>query len=414
MKIHCKYDELIEVKALKPYPKNRNQHTKEQIQRLSELLEYQGIRAPIVVARMVGEENYKAPTIVKGHGTLEAIKLNGWDKAPIVYQDFENEEQLYAYVQSDNAIQSWADLDFKGINEDIGDLGPDFNLDMLGIEDFELEPADKYESDEDAIPEVKESMCKEGEIWLLDEHRLMCGDSTKTDDVHRLMNNFKADLIFTDPPYNVAYEGNNWSSGKLKTGKPDWEGGIKNDKMSKEEFENFLAMAYANMNEVLNPGGSIYICYPSGRDGWSFIKAWEAHDWHFQSTLVWLKSHLLISRWDYHPIYEPLLYGWKEGQAHNFYGERNQSCLLEHKSAIRQNEAGLHPTQKPISLIEQIIKNSSKQEQILFEPFGGSGSTLIASQKTNRKCFTMELDPFYCSIIIKRWQDFTGKIAIKT
>lgn len=237
-------------------------------------------------------------------------------------------------------------------------------------------------------------------------HRLMCGDATKIEDVEKLRNGQKADMVFTDPPYNVAYEGNNWSSGHIKTGKPDWEGGMQNDKQSHEYFKGFLLKSYASIDSALVEGGSIYICYPSGKDGWDFIYAFDDLGWHFQSSLVWKKGHLLISRWDYHPIYEPILYGWK-GKNHNFYGERNQSNILEHDSAIRQHEAGMHPTQKPISLITQCIKNNTQSENnIVLDVFGGSGSTLIACEQTNRSCYMMELDPAYCDVIRKRYENY--------
>lgn len=281
------------------------------------------------------------------------------------------------------------------------------------MEEFFKEPEAGGATDEDSVPENVPTRAKLGDIFTLGEHRVMCGDSTNQADVEYLMMNEKARMCFTDPPYNVAYEGNNWSSGKIKTGKPDWEGGIKNDEMSGAKFQEFLNKVYLQIDQVLEDGSPIYICGPCGRDGWNFVHAWEQTEWHFQATLVWLKSHLLISRWDYHPIYEPILYGWKKGVAHNFYGERNQSCVLEHKSAIRQNEAGFHPTQKPVSLIEQAINNSSKPGELLFEPFGGSGSTLIAAQKTKRLCHTMELDPKYVDTIIGRWQAYSGGEAVR-
>lgn len=354
----------------------------------------------------------------------QMVEKEGYECSPLPVNWIECKDEEEAKRKVLALTSAYGEITKDGLREfmfhaqlEFAEVNSDFHFPEIDMPSFEIEFFKDPEvlppgaGEEDAIPEVKESLVKLGDIWILGNHRLMCGDSTNIENVETLMDNHQAEMMFTDPPYNVGYEGNNFSSGKIKTGKPDWEGGIKNDDMSRDQFTDFLRQVYSNADLILNPGSSIYICYPPGRDGWSFTRVWEDVEWHFQTTLIWLKSHLLISRWDYHPIYEPILYGWKQGAAHSFYGERNQSCVLEHKSALRQNEAGFHPTQKPVSLMEQAILNSSKTHQLLFEPFGGSGSTLIACEKTNRRCFTMELDPHYCGIIIERWEKYSGKKA---
>jgi len=188
----------VEIKTLKPHPKNPNKHSKEQIKRLAEIIKYQGFRSPVVVSNRSGY-------IVAGHGRVEAAIQNGLSKVPVSYQDFTDDEQEYAHMTADNAIADWATLDLSAINKDIIELGPDFNIDMLGIKDFEIEPADKYEDkDADAVPEKVEPKAKLGQIYKLGEHRLMCGDSTDKDAVARLMNGEKADMVFTDPPYGIS------------------------------------------------------------------------------------------------------------------------------------------------------------------------------------------------------------------
>ena len=201
MEIKCKYDRLVNVDELKAHPKNRNSHSKEQVTRLSKLLRYQGIRAPIVVSNLSG-------CIVKGHGTLSAIMNNQAKQAPVVFQDFTDEAQEYAFVQSDNAIASWSELDLSGINMDIGTFGPEFDLEHLGIKDFKIEVADHIPPvDPDDVPETPmKPKTKLGDLWTLGKHRLLCGDSTSVDAVERLMGGEKADMVFTDPPYGINEE----------------------------------------------------------------------------------------------------------------------------------------------------------------------------------------------------------------
>jgi 16S rRNA G966 N2-methylase RsmD len=317
---HCLYDKLVALGDLKSHPKNRNKHPDDQIDRLAKVIAYQGWRYPVKVSKRSG-------FVTSGHGRIEAARLNGWTHVPVNFQDYESDEQEYADVQSDNAIASWAELDLSGINADIGDLGPDFDLDLLGIKDFVIEPIDKLDPqcDEDEVPEAVEPKTKPGDIYQLGRHRLMCGDSTSIDAVERLMAGEKADMVFTDPPYGVAYQSN------MRT-KSDKFDVIEND-------ETFLT-------EWVN-------CLPVVSDGWVSV--------------------------------------WSVGK----------DRAIEY----------VHPTQKPVELGQMALEYCTRTGNAVLDLFGGSGSTLIACEKTNRRCFMMELDPHYCDVIVARWEKYTGKKA---
>jgi DNA modification methylase len=399
MKILCKYDALISCGELKPHPKNRNTHPDDQIVRLAHILKYQGIRAPIIVSKQSG-------LIVKGHGTLNAIKNNQGPNAPVVYQDFETDEQEYAFLQSDNAIASWAELDLSGINYDIGDLGPDFDIDLLGIKDFILEPADKLpECDEDEIPDKVEPKTKPGDLYILGNHVLLCGDATNIQHVEHLMNGQKADMVFTDPPYGMAlkaqysdesrldtglYRGKDMSRSKsvdyanVKGDHDDWTPDLINT-----VFTNFL-----DCDEMFLWGADYYTEQLLNRNDGSWI--------------VWDK----VTKND----------GEVSGIS-KFHGSNFELCWSKtrHKRDLaRVMHKGLgsvekgkrvHPTQKPVKLAEWFFERWGKDNDLVVDLYGGSGSTLIACEKTNRKCFMMEIDPHYVDIIVARWEKFTGKQA---
>lgn len=379
----------VEIKKLKPHPKNPNKHSKEQIERLAEIINYQGFRSPIVVSNRSG-------LIVAGHGRVEAAVKNNLTKVPVSYQDFTDDEQEYAHMTADNAIADWATLDLSMINKDIIELGPDFNIDMLGIKDFALDPGDKYEDkDADAVPDKVEAKAKLGQIYKLGEHRLMCGDSTDLATVEKLMAGDKADMVFTDPPYNVGYEGK--TKDKLT---------ISNDSMEAGDFKEFLSGVFGSIVSATSPGSAVYMSCPL-EDG-AFLSSWLESGIKLQSILIWLKNSIVMGRKDYHYKHEPILYGWVEGEAHRWYGDRDKSTVIECNKPPRNGE---HPTMKPIELVEFFLGNSSKLADAVLDLFGGSGSTLIACEKTNRKCFMMELDPHYVDVIISRWEQFTGKKA---
>lgn len=383
MKVFCKYDELVPVEDLKPYPRNRNTHSPEQVERLAFLLENHGVRAPIVITK----EN----VIAKGHGTLLAIKHNGWKEAPVVRQEFESEEMLYAYVQSDNAIAAWADLDVGEIGKDFEDYKLTLNPDLLGLQDFTPKDLNK-DVDEDAAPEPPvEPVSRLGQLYELGVHRLLCGDSTLVSNLELLMEGKRADLVFTDPPYGVDYEG------------------ISNDHHKGEELRKFIRAALSATDKFLRNGGSYYVWHPDIH-AYEFIGAIRDVGWRQArpSTIQWVKSSLVLSQGDYHSRNEPCLFGWKPGAGHKRIEDRTQDTIWE---CARPKKSDGHPTMKPIEICERAIINSSDHNNLVVDPFLGSGSTLIACEKTNRRCFGLELDPRYVDVIISRWETYTGKKA---
>jgi len=382
MNIHCKYDSLVKVNSLKPHPKNRNKHPDEQIERLAKILKYQGVRAPIVVSRRSGK-------IVKGHGTLQAIKKNGWQEAPIVIQDFEDDDQEWLFLQSDNAIANWAELDLKGINADLSELGP-FDIDLIGIKDFEVEPLDKLLGDDDAVPDVKPTDIKLGDLFVLGDHRLLCGDSTDAAQVERLMNGEKADMVFTDPPYGMNLE----TDYKGSLGDNGFRTAKSYKKIHGDNADFNFNKTYALVESVLEQfwWGADYYCQqlPSGGSWFVWNKRTsdglkKMYGNHFE--LCWSKTK------HQREIAEV---AWAGAFGHN---KKDDGATK------------VHPTMKAIKLIEWFFEKFKGQKVI--DLFGGSGSTLIACEKTNRKCFMMELDPQYCQVIIDRWEQYTGKKAVK-
>lgn len=387
----CTSIELVSVDELIPHPKNCHSHPDEQINRLCKIIEYQGFRTPLTVQKGTN-------LIVCGHGRLIAAKKLGHSKVPVIYQEFESEEQLYAHLVADNAIgkDTWATLDLSSINAELENLGPDLDIDMLGLKDFEIEPAEKFEGqcDENHVPEVEHPITRRGDIWLLGNHRVMCGDSTMIDDVEKLMNGELAGMIHTDPPYNIAYEG-----GSKKREK------IANDKL--DNFNEFLAEAYANYFAFAHPGAAIYVWH-APTETHNFITEFIRAGFLYKSYIVWNKSKITFGRSDYHWKHESAIYGWKAGGSHSWFGDRKQTTVWD---IDRPSSSDDHPTMKPIELCERAIINSSGPGMVVSDLFLGSGSTLIACEKTNRKCFGMELDEKYCDVIINRWEQFTGKEA---
>jgi DNA modification methylase len=331
---------------------------------------------------------------------------------PVIFQDFESEEQAYAYMVSDNAVAAWAELDLSNINVDIQDLGPDFDIDMLGIKDFTIDVAEKGLIDDDEIPEVKESFVSFGDIWQLGEHRLMCGDSMDLASVERLMGGEKADLWITDVPYGVDYiEKNAAVNGGIvhnAVGKK-----ITNDdsKSVKEMCPIWKGIAESAFFATTDKASNYWFaCQGSDKMMMMMMMMMDEAGWNIRHELIWKKSSFVFGRSDYHYRHEPIIYGWKKDGTHEWNGDRSQDSVFE---IDRPHKSDLHPTTKPVELIEKFIHNSSKKGQSVIDTCGGSGSTLIAAEKTNRRCFMAEIDPHYCAVIIERWQKFTGKVAEK-
>lgn len=380
----------IEISSLIEY-ENNPRNNDGAVDAVAESIKQFGFKVPIVIDR----DN----VIVAGHTRLKAARKIGLEKVPYIVADDLTPEQIKAYRLADNKTAELAEWDFSALEIELAELESDFDMSAFGfdISDFE----DIHEITEDEAPEVDEEnepICKTGDIWNLGNHRLMCGDSTNVSDVEKLMNGDKADLLLTDPPYNVAYEGG--TKEKLK---------IENDDMSDEEFKEFLISAFENSNIVMKDGASFYIWH-SDSEGFNFRSACKNTGWKIRQCLIWVKNSIVLGRQDYQWKHEPCLYGWKDGAAHYFVDDRTQSTVWEFNKPLRNIE---HPTMKPVDLIARAINNSSRSDNIVLDIFGGSGTTLIACEQLNRKCYMMELDPKYCDVIIKRWENLTGEKAVK-
>ncbi|NDD53270.1 site-specific DNA-methyltransferase [bacterium] len=315
---------------------------------------------------------------------------------PVVYQDFDSEEAEYAFIQADNAIALWAELDLSGINADIADLGPDFDIDLLGIKNFEIDVADKdFEADEDEIPEARpEPKVVRGEVYILGNHRLMCGDSTSITDVERLINGEKADMVFTDPPYGVDYDGGHATEKRREK--------LANDDKTLM-YSGALPMAYIASNDK----APLYLWF-ADRFAEDVLKALEENNYQVRNWIIWNKNLAQFGAIgaQYKSKHEPCIYAFKKGCSPIWDGPNNEVTVWDVKREAKNEH---HPTQKPVELCERAISNHNPKT--VLDLFGGSGSTMISCEKTNKSSFTMELDPIYCGVILDRWQKFTGKKA---
>lgn len=302
-------------------------------------------------------------------------------------------ERLRAYTIKDNNNYGEWDLDMLANEWDLDELNS-WGLDL----DFSLKQGDEAVEDDYEEPENLEPRTKRGDIWQLGEHRLMCGDSCNADDVKRLMDGELADLFLTDPPYNVNYEGA--TKDKLK---------IQNDSMSDESFRGFLTDAFLSANAVMKGGAAFYIWH-ADLECFNFLYAVRSADWQLREILIWNKNAMVMGRQDYQRKHEPCLYGWKSGAGHAWYGDRKQTTVINFDKPLRNGE---HPTMKPVGLFGYLMQNSSKEGDIILDSFGGSGTTIIASEQLNRRARVMELDEHYCDVIVDRWQELTGKEAVK-
>jgi DNA modification methylase len=395
--------EMVSIGQLLPYARNARTHDDAQVAQIAASIKEFGFNNPILIA--------DDQSIVAGHGRLAAARKLGLAEVPVVRLSHLSDTQRKAYILADNRLALNAGWDNDLLKLELQELEIEgVDLEMLGFSKEELdgllnslEPTEGL-TDEDAVPETpEEPITKPGDIWILGRHRLMCGDSTSLDHAEKLMNGVKADLVFTDPPYNVAYEGR---------GEKNKLGPIKNDNMSDESFEQFCRDFFATYHAVMKPLACIYVCHPDSQTGpkLAFEKTF-GELFKKSSTLIWLKQSAGMGWQDYRAQHEPILYGWKEGAngKHFYCGDRSKTTVW---NIGRDAQASyVHPTQKPVALPEEAITNSSKGEDIVVDLFGGSGSTLIACEKTGRSCRMMELDPKYCDVIVKRWEEFTGKKA---
>jgi DNA modification methylase len=393
--------EWMSVETLIPYAKNARTHSDEQVAQIAGSIKEFGFNNPVLVD--------KDNSVIAGHGRLMAARKLGMDKVPVVQLGHMTEAQRKAYVLADNRIALNSGWDTGMLSLELQDLKDDIDLSLLGFDPDELDallnPIEETEglTDEDAVPDVPdEPKTKLGDIYILGNHRLMCGDSTSIDDAEKLMDGLLADLVFTDPPYNVDYSGR--GANNLGT--------IKNDNMSAEDFEQFCRDVFTTYSAIMKPLACIYVCHPDSASApkIAFEKTF-AEQFKKSSTIIWMKQSAGMGWQDYRAQHEPILYGWKEGKGSHFNaGDRTKTSIW--KIGRDAQSSYVHPTQKPVCLPEEAIMNSSKGSDCVVDLFGGSGSTLMACEKTGRVNRTMELDPKYCDVIVKRWEDFTGKKAV--
>jgi DNA modification methylase len=369
MEIKSKQIELVATSLLQYHPKNMHVHSDEQIERLCELIKYQGWRNPIIVQKGTN-------LVVAGNGRLMAAKKLGIEKVPVIEQEFDSEAQLYSYIVSDNAIgkDTWATLDLAQINLDLIDFGSEINIDMLGLKDFVIESPEVFEaqSGEDDVPDVVHPITRRGDIWLLGNHRLMCGDSTMIDDVEKLMNGEKPDLIHTDPPYGMNAVS---KSAVLKKNYGTDIHGDDNSDIAKQAFS------------------LIYGLYPEAKQIW-----WGAN--YYCSALPDSECWLV---WDKN--------NGQSDQTDCELAWANFRSVVRQFTQSSEKTNRVHPTQKPVSLTEWIMHRFKVTAKSVADFFGGSGSTLIAAEKNGINCFCMEYDEKFVDVIIKRWEKYTGKKA---
>lgn len=466
--VFCSFDKLVEVKELKPNPKNPNQHNAKQISLLSEIIKGTGWRAPITVSKRSGY-------IVKGHGRRQAAIVGGIKYAPVEYQDYASEAEEHADLIADNRIAELADLSNEKLMEMIQDMDMgDIPVEMTGYSTEDLAEIldslegtdDGAENGSDDVPEEDEEnppFTKAGDLWRLGKHKLLCGSATSEDDIDRLMQGEKAQLVHTDPPYGVSFVGSGRGANKF--------GMIKNDDKTHDDLmKELLIPAFKNYVKYTVDDAAFYIWYASssGRD---FEDAMTATGLIEKEQIIWVKNNFVLAHNDYHWMHEPCFYSEKAGHTAKWFGDRSQvtawkvvlrdskemattltggvvltdgegnklvlsekttkgkktryirlpsggSVFLYNEDAngtvweIAKEAKAVHPTQKPVELPIRAIMNSSDMDDIVLDFFGGSGSTLIACEMTGRQCRSTELDPKYCDVIVKRYIDMKGKADI--
>lgn len=410
--------EYINIDEIIPYENNPRNNDDAAPYVANSIKEF-GFKVPIII-----DENN---VIVAGHTRLKAAEMLGLESVPCIRADDLTEEQIKAFRLADNKVGEISTWDLSKLNIELEGISlpmSDFGFEDINESDIEIDEDGFDFNEEEELPPPK---TKRGEIYQLGDHVLMCGDSTSQDDVDKLMDGAIADLVVTDPPYNANIQN---SKGMA----------IENDNMQNREFCEFLIKAFSNMGLYLKEGGAFYVWYTS-KEHINFETALNSADLHVRQQLIWVKNPFVLGRQDYQQQHEPCLYGWKDGAGHYFTYDRTQSTTIEDKpidydnlskeeaikmlkkvcsaqlpsTIIRENKPlvnDLHPTMKPINLIARLIKNSSEKQDIVLDLFGGSGSTLIACQQLNRKCYMMEYDPRYADAIIHRWEEFTGRKAV--
>jgi DNA modification methylase len=387
------YDHKVaSVADLIPYALNSREHSDDQVAQIAASIRAFGFTNPV----LIDEQN----NLIAGHGRVMAARKLGMTEVPAIVVTGMDERKRRALIIADNKLALNASWDMEALLVEVRDLGGEFG-ELMGFSDDELAAmmAEETEglTDEDAVPEVPAvPVTVEGDVWVLGRHRLMCGDSTSIDHLQKLCDGQLVDMWLTDPPYNVAYEGG--TKEKLT---------IQNDSMGDDQFRQFLRDAYVAADAVMKAGAVFYIWHADS-EGYNFRGAAKDAGWTVRQCLIWKKSSLVLGRQDYQWMHEPCLYGWKEGAAHLWAADRKQTTILQFDKPSRNGE---HPTMKPVELFEYQMLNNTKGSDLVLDSFAGSGTTAIACEKHGRNARLMELDPKYCDVIVKRWQEFTGQQA---
>ena len=388
--------EYIATEKLIPYARNSRTHSDEQVAQICSSINEFGFTNPILIDA--------DDVIIAGHGRTMAAHRLQMKELPCLRLSHLTEAQKQAYVIADNKLALNAGWNNEMLKIELQELkDADFDLSLTGFDDTELadlmaEAVEEGLVDEDQVPDEPEKPVSViGDVWKLDQHRVMCGDSTSITAIDQLMEMQKADMWLTDPPYNVDYTGK--TKDALK---------IKNDKMNDDTFRQFLTDAYTAADLSMKEGAVFYIWHADS-EGYNFRGAAKDVGWEVRQCLIWSKNNMVMGRQDYHWQHEPCLYGWKSGAGHFWANDRKQTTILNFDRPSRSSE---HPTMKPVNLMEYQIKNNTRGSDVVLDSFGGSGSTLIACEKTGRKARLMEFDPTYVDVIVKRWQDYTGRQAI--
>ena len=381
--------QLVPIEKLVPYVNNARTHYPEQVNKLRSSLREFGFINPVIIDRDYG--------VIAGHGRILAAKEENIKEVPCVFADHLTEAQKKAYILADNRMAMDAGWDEELLRVEIEALQAEaFDLSLTGFDEKELsdlfkDDTDVEDDDFDVDSELKEpAVTQMGDVWTLGRHRLVCGDSTKEETYETLMQGQKANLVITDPPYNVNYEG---TAGK-----------IKNDNMADDKFYQFLLDAFVNMEKVMANDASIYV-FHADTEGLNFRKAFSDAGFYLSGCCIWMKPSLVLGRSPYQWQHEPCLYGWNKKGKHQWYSDRKQTTIWSFEKTKKNTD---HPTMKPIPLLAYPIKNSSMSNTLVLDPFGGSGSTLIACEQTDRSCYTIELDEKFCDVIVKRYIEQVG------
>ena len=384
--------QLVDINKLVPYANNARTHNKEQILKLRSSLREFGFVNPVIID--------KAYNVLAGHGRIEAAKEEGIAEVPCVYADHLTEAQKKAYILADNRMALDAGWDDELLSVEIQELQElGFDLSMTGFDEKELTDLLSVDADGEAKEDdfdlstalEKAAFVQRGDIWTVGRHKLMCGDATSAEDVSALMGDTKANLILTDPPYGVSFKS---ASGLT----------IQNDSMKNEEFYTFLLSSFQRMAEHLEKGGSAYV-FHADTEGLNFRKAFIDAGFHLAGCCIWVKDSLVLGRSDYQWQHEPVLYGFMQNGKHHWYSDRKQTTIWHFDKPKRNAN---HPTSKPLDLLGYPIGNSTQENGVVMDTFGGSGSTLMACEQMNRICCMMELDEKYASVILRRYVEDTG------